>query len=674
MCGSCTLSIDSFSGLESVSVDDGDLRVSTSATPGTATINYTLTTASGALTDSAVVTITVSNASPDAATTSAETAVTIDVIANDALNSTTVSAVSGPGAGIGTVDFVDRSVTFTPATNFSGLAQFTYTTDAGTSATVSVLVAPAMISVTTSAGTTVGAIALMPASCPDCEVTVVAGSDAGDLEIAGDGTFTFTPAENFVGTDDALRYEIHHLPTGLQVTGTVEVTVDAPVAALTAGLDLTVSIAAGSTAVGTEATVTYTVTNSGTATLSAVTLVDPLVASPFTCAPPGYPISELAPEAVATCTATFTITQAHINAGGVTSSATVSATSAVSGVDDPASVSASSTLSISRTAALDFAKSAALDTAVTGPADRPDVGDRINFSFTVTNSGTTTLTGVQIADPMPGLSALSCAPALPSAVEPGAVVECTAAVTITQAHLEAGGVTNSATVSASAPAGVTDPEVVTSVFVELAVTPSVTISATSPANPTVSATGDTVPITYTVTNNGPVALSNLSLAASGGTIDCLDNGNASIGSLGLNQSATCIVIYTITQDDFNLEEFAHSATVSGVTATGTQTTPVRRSRWSSLSSQINQARPIRRWTIRRHRRRRHQQQPTHSRASILTGYRPQWAQLSPYDLLPMTRGRTCGSHPSADRMSALLNWSAIPSPLPRLCSMWGRSP
>jgi hypothetical protein len=568
LCGDCTLTVDSSSGLNSVTVDNGNLRISSPAVPGTATILYTVTTATGGLTASTTVRITVSDASPDAVTTSASTPVTLNVIANDALNTTAVSAVSDPGMGIGTTSFDGATVTFNPASNFGGLAEFTYTTGAGTSATVSVLVAPTTVSVTTRAGVSASGISLQPASCSDCEVTVVVGSDAGDLELSEDGTFTFAPAESFTGTDDALRYEIHHVPTGLRVTGAVEVTVDAPVAALVAGLELSMSIAANTPTVGETATVTYTMTNSGTATLSAVTLVDPLVTSAFTCNPAGYPIAELAPDAVVTCTATFSITQAQIDAGGVTSVASVSATSAVTGVDDPTTVGATSTLALVGTASLEFSKTAVVDITAAAPVDQLGVGDRIDFTFTVTNSGTTTVSDIRVSDPLLGLVGMPCPDLV--ALAPGASQVCTGQHTITQADLDVGGVTNSATVSALAQSGIPNPQVTDTVFVALVATPSVTISATGPASATVSAVGETLPITYTVTNNGPVALQGLSVLVSGGTITCFGSGTNSIAALTVGASQTCTAVHTIVQNDLNASQFTHSATVSGATLAGAQ--------------------------------------------------------------------------------------------------------
>jgi hypothetical protein len=87
-------------------------------------------------------------AAPDTATTTAGTPVKIFVLANDSdpdNNPLTITAVSTPGNGTATIN-PDKTITYTPATGFSGSDSFTYTITDGTtprSAPVSVTVTPA---------------------------------------------------------------------------------------------------------------------------------------------------------------------------------------------------------------------------------------------------------------------------------------------------------------------------------------------------------------------------------------------------------------------------------------------------------------------------------------------------------------------------------------------------
>jgi len=65
---------------------------------------------------------------------------------------------------------------------------------------------------------------------------------------------------------------------------------------------------------------TFQVTNTGSQTLTSVTVSDPMVA-PVTC-PGGNPIPSLAPAASLTCTGTYALTQADVDAGAKTNTAT----------------------------------------------------------------------------------------------------------------------------------------------------------------------------------------------------------------------------------------------------------------------------------------------------------------------------------------------------------------
>ena len=97
--------------------------------------------------------------------------------------------------------------------------------------------------------------------------------------------------------------------------------------------------------------------------------------------------------------------------------------------------------------ALGLTKSAAV-TDVDGDG-QTDLGDTIVWSLLVTNTGTTTLTGVGVNDPMAG--AISCPT---TTLAPGASTTCTSsAYTIGQADVDAGVVSNTASAAATAPGG-----------------------------------------------------------------------------------------------------------------------------------------------------------------------------------------------------------------------------
>ncbi len=160
------------------------------------------------------------------------------------------------------------------------------------------------------------------------------------------------------------------------------------------------------------------------------------------------PVTTLAPGASTTCTsAAYTITQPDVDAAHVANTATASAktptggalTSPPSSTDTPVAQSPGPVGRRSRprrwTRNGDF---------------KIDLGDTITWSFLVKNTGTVSVTGVAVNDPKAG--AVSC-PA--TTLAPGASTTCTAPrpYVITQADVDAGVVSNTATASATTPAG-----------------------------------------------------------------------------------------------------------------------------------------------------------------------------------------------------------------------------
>ncbi|MGD1436473.1 cadherin-like domain-containing protein, partial [Vibrio harveyi] len=217
---------------------------------GDATISYTIS--DGQLTDDATVAVTVNpvNDAPvavnDAVSTDEDTAVTIDVLANDSdpeSDTLTITAASVP-AEQGTVTIVDGKLVFTPAENFNGDATISYTISDGQltdDATVAVTVnpvndAPVAVNdtVSTDEDTAVTIDVLANDSDPENDtLTITAASvpaEQGTVTIV-DGKLVFTPAENFNG-DATISYTISdgQLSDDATVAVTVNPVNDAPVA------------------------------------------------------------------------------------------------------------------------------------------------------------------------------------------------------------------------------------------------------------------------------------------------------------------------------------------------------------------------------------------------------------------------------------------------------------
>lgn len=199
--------------------------------------------------------------------------------------------------------------------------------------------------------------------------------------------------------------------------------------------------------VGETVTYTFEVTNTGQLQLTGVAVTDPLPGlSAIDCQ-----ATTLAPGASTTCTAVYSVTQADVDAGFISNTATVVGTPP-NGMA-PVSAADSATVPPSQIRGIDLEKTAI------GP-DTPAPGATITFSFIVTNTGNVALSNVVVTDPLPGLSAPDC----PSTILPaGGSMTCTATYAATQADVDAGSVTNTATASGQPPSGpiVSDPASVT---------------------------------------------------------------------------------------------------------------------------------------------------------------------------------------------------------------------
>ena len=147
-------------------------------------------------------------------------------------------------------------------------------------------------------------------------------------------------------------------------------------------------------------------------------------------------VTTLAPGASTTCTADYFLTQADINAGSRANTATADSTQTPP-TDTPI------VTPLPQAPLLTQTKVGVLDMTVVAPSNRAEVGDKINYTMTATNSGNVTLTGVTVVDPLIGT--LVCAPVQPGTMLPGASMVCTGSYTLTQADINAGSRANTAT-------------------------------------------------------------------------------------------------------------------------------------------------------------------------------------------------------------------------------------
>lgn len=295
-------------------------------------------------------------------------------------------------------------------------------------------------------------------------------------------------------------------------------------------------------AVGETIEYSFTVKNEGNVTLTGIAVNDPKIPAPgVSC-----PVAVLAPQATTVCSGTYTLTQADADAGQVDNTATVTG-NPPSG--DPVDGSGSTTISLQETASLTLVK-----TAGTPSSSAKD--GTIEYTFTVTNTGTVTLANLTIADTKLPV-APSCAV---TTLAPKAETTCTGTYTLTQADVDAGKVDNEATATATSPKG-TEASDTDDVSVALSLTPSLTVVKTA-GTPSGNTVGSTVGYTFRIENTGNVTLTNVHLNEQLAGVVLSGNPVASLAP-GAVDDTTFTAVYTLTQADIDRGSVVNTVTANG---------------------------------------------------------------------------------------------------------------
>ena len=332
----------------------------------------------------------------------------------------------------------------------------------------------------------------------------------------------------------------------------------------------------GTTGLSAGDTISYafTVTNTGNTTLTNIEVTDP------TATVTGTTIASLASGASDTTsyTARYTLTQSDIDAGTFTNTAT--ATGDGAGTDDVTNTG-SDTQTLSGSSSLTLAKIGTLndDDGTTGLS----AGDTISYAFTVTNTGNTTLTNIEVTDPTATVTGTTIASLASGASD---TTSYTARYTLTQSDIDAGTFTNTATATGDG-AGTDDVTNTGSDTQTLARTGSLTLikTASDPVDNDSNGVdaGDVITFTYVATNSGNVTLTNVSIAeaqadftgtgtlpsptyASGGSDQDSDSAT---DDLAVGESVTWTATYALTQADVNAGFVENQATATGSSPSGT---------------------------------------------------------------------------------------------------------
>ncbi|MCH7407756.1 DUF7507 domain-containing protein, partial [Belliella aquatica] len=177
------------------------------------------------------------------------------------------------------------------------------------------------------------------------------------------------------------------------------------------------------------------------------------------------------------------------------------------------------------------------------------VGDVINYTIVVTNTGNVTLTNVAVADPLTGLEETIVT------LEPGVsnAVTYTETYSIVQGDLNSGSVVNTATADYTYEGEDFNEEATETVTADQS--PSLTITKVA-TEQSYDAVGDVINYTIVVTNTGNVTLTNVAVA------DPLTGLEETIVTLepGVSNAVTYTETYSIVQGDLNSGSVVNTAT------------------------------------------------------------------------------------------------------------------
>ena len=375
---------------------------------------------------------------------------------------------------------------------------------------------------------------LLPGASETCTavyLTTLADLNAGS--ITNTGTATGTP------------------PTGPNVTATSSVTIPATqTPALTV---VKTSLDASFAVAGTPLHFSFLVTNTGNVTLTGIVIDDALAGT----SDPVCRAVVLAPAATTTCTAVYIATQGDVDAGSVTNTAEATGT-------PPNGSPVTSPPSTVTVPAIQNPELTVIKTVAEAIYSKP--GTVLHYSFLVTNTGNTTMTGITIDDPLPGLSTPVCPVRV---LEPGASTTCTATYVTTQADVDAGHVFNTAMVHGVGPVGtgLSSPPSQT-VTVPAAQTPALTV-VKSVTQKSFSAPDTTLNFSFLVTNTGDVTLTGIVI---NDELPGLSSLLCPVTTLAPSATTTCTATYLTTQADLDAGHVTNSATATGTPPTGNPVT------------------------------------------------------------------------------------------------------
>ncbi|MBE1514911.1 DUF7507 domain-containing protein [Nesterenkonia halotolerans] len=340
----------------------------------------------------------------------------------------------------------------------------------------------------------------------------------------------------------------------------------------TTGISLvkTVSDDVAAAAAGDEVTYTFEVTNTGTVTLNDVVLTDDMEGlSEVTFGEWPTEAGVLAPGETVTATATYTLTQADVNAGEITNDATTTGTPPGDNVNDPEPPVDEDevTYPVEPDASIAVVKDGQLPEDAAGAP-----GDVVDYTFEITNDGNVTLTDVTLTDELDGLSEITFEewPNEKFTLAPGETVSASASYELSQSDIDRGQVDNTATTTGTPPAGdpVDDQDDHTQ---QVPQEPGITMEKSGALDrDATGVAGDTMNYDFIIANSGNTTLTEVTV------IDELDGlSEVSFGewpneefTLAPGETVSASASYELTQADIDAGSIENTATAEGTPPSG----------------------------------------------------------------------------------------------------------
>ncbi|WP_426623304.1 DUF7507 domain-containing protein [Leifsonia sp. McL0607] len=313
---------------------------------------------------------------------------------------------------------------------------------------------------------------------------------------------------------------------------------------------------------GETVTYSFAAKNTGNVTLTDIEVREVAFSGSAAVSAVTCPERTVAPGASVTCAATYVVSQADVDRGSVANTAVVTGLPPVG--DAVESAPSTVTLTTSSKPAITLEKT----------ADRAGLvaGDTVTYSFLLANTGNVTLTRVAVHEETfsgaGALSAVSC-PDSAGTLAPGASVTCTASYTVSQADLDRGSVTNTATATAAPPSGAAIASRPSSVTLTATTQPGLALTKT--ADRTELVAGETVSYSFSMTNTGNVTLKDVKpqeVAFSGAGPLSAVSCPADVKTLAPAAAATCAATYVVTQADVDRGSLDNTATATGTPPSG----------------------------------------------------------------------------------------------------------